>query len=568
MNIDIKTLALVACVINILQVISLSILYRVKMSHAGLGCWIMASGSLALAYISNYLREVPGIGPFAIVANNILFVASLAFIYAGVLRFFNQRSRTPWLVAYCLAEILIALYFTVIDNNLAARRVNISFATGIMSLLIAVALYRYRVRAVSTSNSFLMPIFLAQGVFLLLRGLTPFLGVDVGNLFTPSLMQTASYMVVLACSTLWTLGFIIMINQRLAFESRKAHERFELIFNTSPDAVLITRLNDGCIIDCNDGFTAISGYNREELFGNTTLSLKFWLNSDERQQMVLGLALGGGRLENLEVTVQPKNDAQRVCILSATLFDFDDEPHVLSVTRDITERKAQELKLQQAKAETEAALISEQQMLEEQRHFLTMVSHEFRTPLAVIDMAATNLTAAPPLDQNDLDQRAQQIRRANRSLVQLIDNCLTSDRIEMGGFQVYRIETELFPLLFETTRIVNYSPRHTIQLEYAEAPETWFLDTILIRVALANLVDNAVKYSDGGVVTVRAAQQDNDLLISVSNQGEIINAGEAEELFNKFVRGGAGRHTVAKVYVAAASGCTSVAVSPRRMAEM
>jgi signal transduction histidine kinase len=178
-------------------------------------------------------------------------------------------------------------------------------------------------------------------------------------------------------------------------------------------------------------------------------------------------------------------------------------------------------------------------MLLEQRHFLSMVSHEFRTPLAVIDSAATNLMAVPPLDQNDLDQRAQQIRRANRSLVQLIDNCLTSDRIEMGGFQVCRLETELFFLLFETTKKVNNSPYHTIQPEYAEAPETWFLDTTLIRVALANLVDNAVKYSDGGVVTVQAAQQGNDLLISVSNQGESISAGEGEELFNKFVRGSA-----------------------------
>ena len=507
------------------------------MSHAGLSCWILSSSFLALAYICNYLRAIPGIETYAIVANNILFVATLAFIYAGVLRFFNKRNRTLWLGAYCLVEALIAIYFTVIDDSLAARRVNISFFTGIMSLLIVWALSRYRVRSVSASTSFLMLIFLCQGIFLLLRCLSPFIVSDIGTLFTASLTQTASYMVVLACSTLWTLGFIIMISQRLAYENQEARERFELIFNTSPDAVLITRLSDGCIIDCNDSLTAMSGYRREELFGNTTLGLQFWLNSEERQQMVLGLALGGGRLENLEVTVQPKNDAQRVCILSAKLFDIDDEPHVLSVTRDITERKGQELKLQQAKAETDVALIREQQMLQEQRHFLSMVSHEFRTPLAVIDTAAINLTAVPPLDQNDLDVRAQQIRRANRSLVQLIDNCLTSDRIEQGGFQVCRMETKLFPLLFEITGIVHYSPRHSIQLEYAEAPETWFLDTMLIKVALANLVDNAVKYSEGGAVIVRAAQQGDDLLISVSNRGDGITAEEAEVLFNKFVRG-------------------------------
>jgi PAS domain S-box-containing protein len=537
MKIDIHTMALVVCVTNILQLISLSILYRVKMSHAGLGCWIVASGTSALGFACNYLRDIPGIGPFAIVANNTLFVASLAFVYAGVLRFFNRRESITRLGAFCLAVTLIAFYFTFIDDSQAARRVMISFSICIMSLLIVRALYVHRERSVSASTFFLMLVFLVHGLFLLLRGMAPLSGAAVGALFSASLTQTATYMIVLTCSTLWTLGFIIMISQRLAFENREVRERFELIFNTSPDAILITRLSDGCIVDCNDGFTIMSGFKRGELFGNTTVALKIWHNSEERQQMLRAFSHGSGRLENLEVTVHPKKGGHIIGILSATLFNLSGEPHVLSVTRDITERKTQELKLLQAKAETETALIREQKMLQEQRHFLSMVSHEFRTPLAVIDTAATNLTAVPPLDQNDLDQRAQQIRRANRSLVQLIDNCLTSDRIEMGGFQVCRMETELLPLLFEMTRIVNNSPKRSIQLEYSEAPATWFLDTTLIRVALANLVDNAVKYSDGGAIIVRARRQEDALLISVANRGDTIGDEEIEALFRKFVRG-------------------------------
>ncbi len=413
MKIDIKTLAVILCLSSFLHVIGLSVLYRINMVRRGLGCWLTGNALWALGFVFNFVRDVPGVGPFAIVANNALFMSGLAFIHIGVQRFFDRDEHHAWLVAFCTFATVTAFYFTFIDNDLAARRVNFSFGSGILLLAIARALSVNRTHPLASSTFALRAVFLVGGIFFVLRGLTPFIGADVGSIFSATLTQTATYVVALVISTLWTLGFIILINQRLAFETRQANELAE--------------------------------------------------------------------------------DARR----------------------------------------------AEHMMLLEQRQFLSMMSHEFRTSLAVADFAAANLTEVPPLDQDDIDRRAQMIRRATGSMSQLIENCMSNERIELGGFKLMRQETDINQLISEATHLVNVSPYHHLQIECDEATPIWSLDPTLMRIALSNLVDNAVKYSTGGTITVRKRRSGDALSITVANQGSGISADESEKLFHKFVRGSA-----------------------------
>ena len=413
MKLDIRTLAIVLCLTNVLQVVALSVLYRVNMYHQGLGWWILGNATLAVGFVFNSLRDSTTIGPIAIVANSSLFVGGLALIYTGIMRFLGQRERPVRLVVFCALVTLIAWYFTCIDDNLAARRINVSLGIAVMSFLIARSIHAHKIRAVASTSYFLHIVFLVCGVFFAVRGLSPIFTGSTGEMFTATITQTMTYMVVLIVSTLWTLGFIIMISQRLAEENREA-----------------------------------------------------------------------------------RNAA-------------------------------------------ETALENEHQMLLEQRQFLSMVSHEFRTPLAVADFAAANLTEVPPIDQDDIDRRVAQIRRATKSMTHLIDNCMTSERIEHGGFVVVREETKIFPLIMETAQLVCFSPKHTFQIEYDESDAVWSLDPTLVRIALSNLIDNAVKYSNCGVVTVNVQRQDDGLHISVSNKGVGVQNSDKEKLFRKFVRGSA-----------------------------
>ena len=374
------------------------------------------------------------------------------------------------------------------------------------------------------------------GFIFFLRGLTPFVNVVPESLFFPSLMQILTYLTALVMSTLWTLGFIIMTCQRSAFESREANEHFELIFDTGPDSVLITRLCDGLIAEINDAFVKQTGFSSDDVIGTTTVASKIWKNPADRQ-IVASHLREHGCFENLEFDYLRKDGSLLSGMTSAQVFDLHGEPHFISVTRDITERKENERKLLEAKSAAEKALESEREMLQEQRQFLSMVSHEFRTPLAVIDSAATNLTAAPPEDQADLDQRGEQILRATRALAHLIDNCITSERVEYGGFSVKLQETDICSFIRDIAWSTGIQAKEAVTVECSEAPGTWPIDPVLIRIALSNMIDNAIKYSDDGKVTVRAQRGSDVLIIQVVNRGAVLSSEEAEMMFRKFVRG-------------------------------
>ena len=123
-----------------------------------------------------------------------------------------------------------------------------------------------------------------------------------------------------------------------------SEEKFRKAFITSPDAVNINRIEDGKYILINTGFTKISGYSEEEVIGKTSLELNIWENPDDRVRLINDLK-EKGEVENLETTFVMKDGSIRNGIMSATIIDLDGIPHILSITRDITDRKYAEIAL-------------------------------------------------------------------------------------------------------------------------------------------------------------------------------------------------------------------------------
>jgi diguanylate cyclase (GGDEF)-like protein/PAS domain S-box-containing protein len=346
MNIDIHTLALVLSLSFLLQVIALFAQYRFAKTYSGPGWWTSGSMAIAFGFVFNYLRDHPDFGPAAIISSNALFVIGLCLHYVGVLRFLQHRGRLSWLIAFCACITLIAAYFTFINENIALRRVNLSFAQTMVSWLIARAFFLNKNNSVKFTAYFLALVYLAHGGFFMVKGLNS-LGGNIGTLFTPTLIQVATYLTVLVTSTLWTFGFILMSNQRLNAETREAKENAELIFNTSPDAIVITRLEDGSMVDVNEGFTLMTGFKRNEVLGKTTLDLKIWKTSEHRDAFINKLETSGF-CENLEAVFQRKDGSQLIGLLSAKKFQMQGVPHLLGVIRDITERKEVEEALKES----------------------------------------------------------------------------------------------------------------------------------------------------------------------------------------------------------------------------
>ena len=124
---------------------------------------------------------------------------------------------------------------------------------------------------------------------------------------------------------------------------KQSEERFRTAFRTTPDALAISRLDDGLFIEVNDGFIPQSGWSREEILGKTSIELNIWRWPNERQKLISAIRECGS-CTNLEAEFISKDGRIWTGIVSAHLIVLDGMPCILSVTRDLTEsRKSQDL---------------------------------------------------------------------------------------------------------------------------------------------------------------------------------------------------------------------------------
>lgn len=140
--------------------------------------------------------------------------------------------------------------------------------------------------------------------------------------------------------------------RKQAEEARRESEtRFTSIFHASPIGILVTRLQDGVVVESNDASLAMMGYTREEMLGRSTLDLKLWVTPGERDR-VLNLLLKQGGFRDQELRFRKKSGDLGDMLASAEVIDYAGEKCILSQIQDITARK-----------QNEKALIESERML-------------------------------------------------------------------------------------------------------------------------------------------------------------------------------------------------------------
>ena len=203
---------------------------------------------------------------------------------------------------------------------------------------------------------------------------------------------------------------------------------------------------------------------------------------------------------------------------------------------DKIEQRTRELSLAQIRLKH--ALESERELRCEQRQFFQMISHEFRTPLAVVDSAAAEQQSFPSSELSTQTDRAKQIRRACRRLSSLVDSCLISERLDSAGFALHVAPANVSAMLEHAAQLVHWSPRHRLHLFMESAPTEWVCDEMLVRIALSNLVDNAVKHASEGEIFVAARKNEAGLLeISVADEGSGMSLEVMSRIFQQFEQG-------------------------------
>ena len=127
----------------------------------------------------------------------------------------------------------------------------------------------------------------------------------------------------------------------------------------SPDAIDLTRLEDGVCLDCNQSYLDLYGYAREEVIGHSTLpgDLGIWAHGEDRARHVAEL-LGTGHAFDFETTLRRRDGRTLVGLIASSVIEVDGQPCNLSLTRDITERKRTEEVLRESARRLELALAS------------------------------------------------------------------------------------------------------------------------------------------------------------------------------------------------------------------
>lgn len=190
-------------------------------------------------------------------------------------------------------------------------------------------------------------------------------------------------------------------------------------------------------------------------------------------------------------------------------------------------------------------LAEEQRLTLLQRNFVSMASHEFRTPLAIIDGHAQRLVSMRDrLSAAELTERARKVRSTVRRMTQLIDNLIGSARLIDGGIDLNYHPTQVD--LVELIREVCYLQQELTPDAQILAPVqssgaqrlTVFGDAGLLSQVFGNLLSNAVKYSpDGGLIRVTAARDGVHIVVAIEDQGIGIPEVDQQRVFERYYRG-------------------------------
>jgi len=315
-------------------------------------------------------------------------------------------------------------------------------------------------------------------------------------------------------------------------ERRKAEERFTAAFRGSPDPMSIVRQRDGTLIDVNDHWVKMFGYQRSEAIGRTLFDLKLCLLEGGHVQEMVGFRQSKP-VRNVECAVRAKTGEVRQVSLSADIVEMGNELCFIVTIRDITDRKLAEEANRDLVHASRVALLGE---------LTASIAHEINQPLGAIlsnaDAAELLLESeSPPLDEvrkiladirND-DVRASEIIRHIRFLTR-------KRAVQMESLDINEIAAEVVRLM----EIEAHRRSVSLHTEFTAAPATIFGHRVRLQQALMNLILNGMEAMADAPEAKRrlfvrtVTNGKRRIEISVSDSGQGIPPEKLPRLFDSF----------------------------------
>lgn len=383
--------------------------------------------------------------------------------------------------------------------------------------------------------------------------------------------------------TKYLLKRVIDIGDRKRMEDNllRQTQRFEALFQYASTAIMVVD-EQGSVILSNRHAMRIFGYTHEGMIGLKVEDLipsrfrdnhrqyrEKYTSHPQNRPMGTGIDLFARRKDGTEFPVEISlghYQSEEGRFVIAFIIDITQRKEIeqamrqqqmemekvnreIELLNDELERKVEQRtrqlretldELERSRDELEQALSKEKELSDLKTRFVSMASHEFRTPLSTI-LSSASLVAkyTQTEEQNKRDKHIQRIRSAVSNLTDILNEFLSIGRIEEGriqaNFSVFNIREQVMLVVNEMQHILK--PGQHIRYRH-HGPEMVNLDLSLVRNIFINLLSNASKFSSEHVpIDVETAVEETGILVTVKDAGMGISEEDQKHLFERFFRG-------------------------------
>ena len=337
MEIDIRTLVLFYLIANIMNNGLIFLIWRMyRKNYHGLA-YLFAD--MCLQTVASFFFLLRGYIPevVSIVATNLFSVLGLLFVLKGLERFFDrERTRVYNYVIFCIFMALV-FYYSIVNNNLFVRNLCLSSMIIFYNGQSALLLYRDLSPDKRRIARYMAGVLLLYCLFNLAR-ITALVSVPQleNEFFVSGIVNSISMIGYILLNILVTAGIILMVSHRLLLEVQTEKDKYNRAFQSSPYALLLTKVSDGRIFEVNEGFEKITGYRSEDVLGKTTLELGLWSDPVDRETFISEL-LNEQDVREEEMKFRIQSGEIMTGLVSAKRIAAFGEDCILTSVSDITE---------------------------------------------------------------------------------------------------------------------------------------------------------------------------------------------------------------------------------------
>ena len=320
--------------------------------------------------------------------------------------------------------------------------------------------------------------------------------------------------------------------------SKLYQEQLEATFSTSLDGIII--INDqGDILEFNDSSRRIFGHEKSDVLGQNLIELIFsdpYCSLLKRKLLRLNAGKSEAMLDQrIEIDAMRANGQTFTAEMAISQSNGSNGNIFIIYIRDISQAKAAESALRQAKTAAEQANIAKSE-------FLANMSHEIRTPMNGV-LGMTQVLQTTPL--TDMQKECMEIiHKSSSNLLAVISDILDFSKLESGKMKLKLEPCDLEKTLNQQVDLQRETAKQknlALHFEYdSDLPKQFKADNIRITQIVSNLISNAIKFThQGGItVTVSGKARDNQTLIDIAVQdtGIGIESKNHAVIFEKFTQ--------------------------------